>query len=155
MLIRIAELARGRRDYEFELAAALLADAIGERDDVLGDGLHAHVWIEAELVDRTITLSGISRVMGRVVCGRCGDETQLSIELPWRLILIPKRERGGEKVEDIELGYYSGDRIDVSREAIEQTGLYFPDILLCRPDCRGLCPNCRANLNRETCRCPK
>lgn len=25
--------------------------------------------------------------------------------------------------------------------------------VLCKPDCKGLCPNCGANLNRETCQC--
>jgi uncharacterized protein len=29
-----------------------------------------------------------------------------------------------------------------------------PELPLCRPDCRGLCPGCGVNLNREACRCP-
>ena len=28
-----------------------------------------------------------------------------------------------------------------------------PFVVLCRPDCAGLCPVCGANLNRETCDC--
>ena len=26
---------------------------------------------------------------------------------------------------------------------------------LCKPDCKGLCPDCGANLNREKCKCKK
>ena len=28
-----------------------------------------------------------------------------------------------------------------------------PFVVLCQPDCKGLCPHCGANLNRETCDC--
>ena len=33
--------------------------------------------------------------------------------------------------------------------AQEEVGLQFPTQLLCRPDCRGLCPQCGENLNEH------
>jgi len=35
----------------------------------------------------------------------------------------------------------------------EQIQLAIPGRLLCRPDCRGLCPQCGADRNTEPCRC--
>src|SRR6266404_3874944 len=35
----------------------------------------------------------------------------------------------------------------------EQLLLALPLKVICQSDCRGLCPNCGANLNHEDCRC--
>jgi uncharacterized protein len=35
----------------------------------------------------------------------------------------------------------------------EQMLLILPMKVICRSDCRGLCPHCGANLNSEDCRC--
>jgi uncharacterized protein len=44
--------------------------------------------------------------------------------------------------------------VDLS-EAIRQNLLLSMEIIpLCTPNCRGLCPNCGANRNQETCDCP-
>ena len=37
----------------------------------------------------------------------------------------------------------------------EQVNLSLPMKVICRSDCRGLCPHCGANLNNEECRCEK
>ena len=37
----------------------------------------------------------------------------------------------------------------------EQVNLAIPMNIICRSDCRGLCPHCGANLNNEECRCEK
>ena len=37
----------------------------------------------------------------------------------------------------------------------EQVNLALPMKVICRSDCRGLCPHCGANLNNEECRCEK
>lgn len=39
------------------------------------------------------------------------------------------------------------NQLDVTAWAQEEVGLRFPTQLLCRPDCRGLCPQCGENLN--------
>lgn len=44
--------------------------------------------------------------------------------------------------------------IDIT-EALRQDFVLAVEIIpVCRPDCRGLCPNCGANRNLETCKCP-
>jgi uncharacterized protein len=48
---------------------------------------------------------------------------------------------------------FSGDTIDLTEMIQEQVVLGVPPWPLCHPDCRGLCPQCGADLNRGTCDC--
>ena len=55
---------------------------------------------------------------------------------------------------DDEDGYvYSGSRLDVTKAICDEIVLSLPTALLCKPDCKGLCPKCGANLNVEQCNC--
>jgi len=64
-------------------------------------------------------------------------------------------ELDGTEVADDDLGLaeYSGDEIDLGQMMREQFYLALPMKPLCRPDCKGLCPVCGKNRNRETCSC--
>ena len=55
--------------------------------------------------------------------------------------------------KDMEVGFFSGDFIEVSDILREQILLGLPMKSLCRKDCRGLCPHCGKNRNRDHCRC--
>lgn len=46
-----------------------------------------------------------------------------------------------------------GDYLDVDKDLREEIILNFPMKVLCKPDCKGLCPQCGANLNIEKCDC--
>lgn len=43
--------------------------------------------------------------------------------------------------------------IDISEEVRESVLLALPERMLCRPDCKGLCPQCGKNLNEGRCAC--
>lgn len=43
--------------------------------------------------------------------------------------------------------------LDIDNDIREEILLNFPMRVLCKPDCKGLCPACGANLNTESCRC--
>ena len=55
--------------------------------------------------------------------------------------------------KDLEVGFFSGDFIDVSDIVREQILLNLPIKPLCQEGCRGLCPSCGRNRNRDRCRC--
>jgi len=55
--------------------------------------------------------------------------------------------------KDLEVGFFTGDFIDVSDIVREQILLSLPMKPLCQEDCRGLCPACGRNRNRDGCRC--
>ena len=152
MFVKISDLARGRRHLDFEIEPDALLEAIGRRPDVEPD-LTAAVEADAEEVDRTINITGKVTLRIKAVCSRCAEDYETVMVLPWNLILVPVSERPGPQIDDEGFGYYSGERIDAGQFALEHVGLVFPEILLCRPDCKGICPGCRVNLNEEVCRC--
>ncbi|MBI2094542.1 MAG: DUF177 domain-containing protein [Candidatus Omnitrophica bacterium] len=45
------------------------------------------------------------------------------------------------------------DSVIVDAEVRDEIILEHPIRAVCRAGCKGLCPSCGANLNRETCRC--
>ncbi len=45
------------------------------------------------------------------------------------------------------------DYLEIDQDIREEVLLNFPMRVLCKPDCKGLCPACAVNLNVETCRC--
>lgn len=49
---------------------------------------------------------------------------------------------------------YNGEYIDLTETIRETLILSEPMKVLCRPDCKGMCPQCGANLNEGPCSCP-
>jgi uncharacterized protein len=99
-------------------------------------------------------------------CSRCLDRFTATVEEPDFSVLLelPKGALGGgraaaprEPGDDTPLpGDEPSDRVDcvdLTPEIREAIVLNFPAYPVCRGDCRGLCPRCGVNRNRETCRC--
>ncbi|MCS7281803.1 MAG: DUF177 domain-containing protein [Anaerolineae bacterium] len=85
-----------------------------------------------------------------VECVRCLEtfpyETTLEIE---EVIGISSKPRPGISYHLTDEGWF--DPLPLLREQIL---VNIPMKPLCRPDCRGICPECGANLNLEPCLCP-
>ena len=77
-------------------------------------------------------------------------EAMLVVEPPPRGEAAAERELGEDELGVVHLG---GDQLDTEPLLIEQIQLAVPGHPLCRPDCRGLCPQCGADRNTEPCRC--
>jgi uncharacterized protein len=89
-------------------------------------------------------------------CARCLEEYPTTLVREFSLVLTPQRVLGRElelNREELSASFYSGDQVDLSALAQEQTLLALPTRPLCREECRGLCPQCGTNLNRESCEC--
>src|SRR5205814_713786 len=67
-----------------------------------------------------------------------------------RLVYLVKRRL---KDDDTEIGCYQGEGLFLADVIKEQVLLALPLKVIRQSDCRGLCPNCGANLNHEECRC--
>lgn len=90
---------------------------------------------------------------GQFTCDRCGQPfvQQHSGRDDFFFSLAGSSETG----EDPETPMIpkGAVEIDVSQEIRDLVILSLPFQLVCRADCKGLCPRCGANLNLETCRC--
>ncbi len=84
-------------------------------------------------------------------CDRCFDEITKHMELSFThglaVSLVDE-----ENDDYIETPDYT---LELDEVITSDILLNLPSKFLCREDCRGLCPDCGANLNRESCGCAK
>lgn len=114
----------------------------------------------AELVDGQIRIWGNLHTRVELVCARCLDTVVEEISRDFDLLYRPMASVAGEEevqlnLEDTEIGFFEGDGLFLADILAEQVNLALPMKVICRSDCRGLCPHCGANLNNEECRCEK
>ncbi|MFN8627633.1 MAG: DUF177 domain-containing protein [Candidatus Binatia bacterium] len=94
------------------------------------------------------------RVNGR--CARCVEAYPFELVKDFSIVLVPRRDLAAAvelNEEDLDLSFYEGDIVDLSPLVREQILLALPTRPLCREACRGLCPQCGANLNLQPCQC--
>jgi uncharacterized protein len=109
--------------------------------------------------------SGVFLVSGRAVtrlqleCGRCLDEVEVPVDTRFELRYMPE-ESAADAAPDHEIhdddlvaSFYREGTLDVMELLHEQFQLALPMKPLCAQSCRGLCPECGANLNRTECGC--
>jgi len=89
-------------------------------------------------------------------CDRCLAPVAVPIEQSFELRYVPPFQSAEERElgeKDLSIGFYQGDVINVDDIALEQIELALPMARLCTEQCRGLCPDCGANLNEGQCAC--
>jgi uncharacterized protein len=75
-------------------------------------------------------------------CMRCLEDAEVAVEIDAREVDEPRTDD-----EELSSPYISDDDLDLARWAHDALALAMPFQLLCRPDCKGLCPVCGAALN--------
>ena len=102
-----------------------------------------------------------SRIAARMewICARCLDSFFMDLASEFTTTWKPRPENFSlpEEVElnreDLATEFYEGEEIDVTSFVQDQILLTLPQKAICREECRGLCPRCGKNLNREVCQC--
>ena len=85
-------------------------------------------------------------------CARCLKNVDLILAPEVKLTLLPERV-SHEGDEDVDYETYGGDEINLGSYLREIIAMSLPLKVLCREECKGLCPHCGANLNFEACSC--
>lgn len=104
------------------------------------------------------------RLVGRLTttleqsCGRCLEPFREPVDASFDIRYLPHSENAGDverevEEDDLSDAFYRDEVIDLRQLMEEQFYLALPMKPLCRPDCKGLCPNCGTNLNETTCEC--
>jgi len=107
---------------------------------------------------RIVILTSALEFTVKWVCARCLDSFVSPMKAEYTTTLRPKPDRPlAQEVEltreDLETEFYEGEEIDLTNLLQDQVLLTIPPKVLCKEDCRGLCPKCGKNLNREVCQC--
>jgi uncharacterized protein len=112
----------------------------------------------AELVGSEIRVRGHVATALTACCDRCLAAVALPVRQDFDLFYRPVSTIGREEEvelpeDELGIGFFSGDGIEVADVVTEQVILAVPMKVVCRSDCRGLCPVCGANLNWGECSC--
>ncbi|MGX6447399.1 YceD family protein [Patulibacter sp. S7RM1-6] len=78
-------------------------------------------------------------------CMRCLGATQTPIHVDVRELEQKKRD----PEEQFDSEYVDGDELQLARWTNDSFVFSLPQRILCREDCRGLCPECGENLNEH------
>jgi len=112
----------------------------------------------AELLGSEIRIRGQLRTRLKACCDRCLAPLEFSVERDFDLFYRPMENIAREEEialpdGESEVGFYSGDGIDLADVMTEQVILSLPMKMICGANCQGLCPVCGVDRNREKCLC--
>lgn len=124
---------------------------LGDHDFALPEGLDYDLVLTN--TGEGVLATGIVRAHAVGTCDRCLEPAGLDLagEVDgYYLFEEPEVLSDDEDEADFEL--VSADRtIDLSGALVSALVMETPFVVLCREDCKGLCPVCGANLNEEDC----
>jgi len=117
---------------------------------VLDDGFKVRMIVT--YVDNKILLGGYARGYVERPCDRCLKLSKMYIDGTIEAVYTfeKKYTRKSEELKDLSNEILiTGDMIDLEERIIEGIVSSTPDVFVCSPDCKGLCPHCGADLNEE------
>lgn len=123
----------------------------GDKAYTLGDGISYDVVLTH--AGDGVLATGIVRARAAGACDRCLESVTFDIAGEIEEYFLFEEPEDPEEFEDgFEL--VGPERtIDLSGAISDAVVMDTPFVLLCRPDCAGLCPQCGANLNEGDCGC--
>lgn len=110
--------------------------------------------LDIQVFNRRVVVKGSFAVKVELTCDRCLEPFvgKIADNIDESLKLVDPTSEGDAQWEG-DLAVVDG-RFDLAPLLAELFWLAWPNKVLCRPDCAGLCPSCGANLNDVTsCSC--
>jgi uncharacterized protein len=103
-------------------------------------------------------LQGRLQAKLEVVCGRCLQPVELPVSTEFherfvRAVSWAAEEQHQLQAEDLNISVFDGEAIELDDVVREELLLAVPVNVLCREDCRGLCPICGIDRNMSNCQC--
>jgi uncharacterized protein len=118
--------------------------------------------VKAFKIKELYQVEGYFNTRIRIECSRCLKDFDSPLVSDFRLtytkevpgLMDVMDEKEIElKLEEIGLFYFRGEEINLQQGIQEQIVMAFPLQPLCSDNCKGLCPQCGADLNRRNCGC--
>ena len=151
-------------------SAGLVIDEKIDRDwigTVLGVALRqidesGRIRLELHRRDANVKVDGEVEIGFTFDCSRCAEGATEQLAVPIGLSFTRGTDCEGEDGGDInvwgiesgrDLVFHDGSTVELEQPLIELLVFALPTYPLCRPDCKGLCPSCGADLNRTSCSC--
>ena len=109
--------------------------------------------------EQDVFFSGNISALWAGKCSRCLNPVDIPVgtEISVKFMLQEESPDAGSDTElsksDIDVEYYTENKIDLSQPIYDQIMLSLPLVNLCGQYCQGLCSQCGANLNKRQCAC--
>jgi len=160
LIVRIDELPESGRVFHLHRNASWLPQMVGQPDDLGQLSLTRPLNADLDLTPEkdTVKVKGWLQAWVKLPCSRCLCEFSMEIAETFEFQFIQARPDEMEedidlKTEEMNTEFFDGMKIDLDRIIAEQIFLAIPQKPLCHEGCRGLCPGCGNDLNREPCNC--
>lgn len=116
--------------------------------------------LEMHRTAQEIIINGSLKVDIEFQCSRCLKSFRKNLDIPiHNIVYHPIEEMQIEKHElkddEMDMGFYTGSELDLQDMLKEQILLNVQTNPLCDDNCKGICPECGADLNTEKCYCEK
>jgi uncharacterized protein len=116
----------------------------------------AHLVGDVRPDKRRIRLTGRLEATLECDCSRCLEPFRVPVSAPIDTLFLPADANVGVderevREDDLGVSYYREESIDLGEVMREQFILALPMKPVCSEECRGLCPVCGVNRNREDC----
>lgn len=121
-----------------------------------GESGGVNIELQLQVHGDDLFLSGTVHAKLILPCDRCLTPTEQMVEAALSLWLLAE-ERPDLDPDEQEIVLLQPDQreVDLAGLVAESLLLGKPSKALCQADCRGLCPQCGADLNRGQCDCPQ
>ncbi len=99
-------------------------------------------------------VEGSCRLVFAAVCDRCLADVPVVLELSFdRTAAAPGALADDEDAEADVQSFMEGYQLDVEAFVYDEIIVNWPVKILCKEDCKGVCPVCGQNLNERECGC--
>jgi len=113
---------------------------------------------KVRLSGNEVFVNGHIDTRAQVECDRCLKPVELPVNVDFTLEYISGSEYEASQTaalteEEMSVSVFDGGAIDVDEIVKEQILLAVPTRMLCREDCKGICPDCGIDRNTGECDC--
>jgi uncharacterized protein len=118
--------------------------------------------LKALRIGEMVEINGDVETSVRLPCSRCLQPFERLLKSNFALTYMQQTADVMEdnepqevelSAEDMGIVYFQGEKINLKDAIQEQVVMEFPLRQLCKPDCKGLCPKCGADMNEDPCDC--
>jgi uncharacterized protein len=145
--IRISGLSNGLHEYHFVASPA---------DVGLDDAFRKPVSLDVALEksSRQIYLKADIASEGNFTCDRCLDDFSTAIASKLSIFYaFSEPEAENAEGDDVRILTPETMYLEITDDVRQSIMLAVPLKLLCMEECKGLCPHCGINRNRQSCKC--
>ena len=154
MRIELANLEGGKGDF----AHVYNPDELNPVDERVRLTAPATVNGKIRLAGNEVFVNGHVDTRTQVECDRCLKMIELPVNADFELEYITGTEYESSEVAELteaemSVSVFDGHALDVDEIVKEQILLAVPTRMLCREDCKGICPECGTDRNTGECNC--